>query len=55
MNKEVILGFVRHVLTFAGGFAASSGLVTSDELTAAVAAVVTLAGIVWSALDKKKA
>ena len=55
MGKEVILGFVRHVLTFAGGFAASSGYVSSDDVTAAVGAVVTLATIVWSAFSKKKA
>lgn len=54
MTKEVILGFIRHALTFAGGFATSNGLVTADDLTAAVGAVVTLAGIIWSAVQKKK-
>ncbi len=55
MTKDVILGFVRHALTFAGGFAASSGYVTADELTAAVGAVVTIVGLIWSAVQKKAA
>lgn len=55
MNKDMVLGFVRHVLTFAGGFAASSGIMNTDDVTAVVGAIVTLAGVVWSAIDKKAA
>jgi len=55
MTKETILGFVRHVLTFGGGFAVSDGLITADDLTAIVGAIATLAGVVWSAIAKKKA
>lgn len=53
MTKDTILGFIRHVLTFGGGFFASSGYVADDEVTAGVSAIVTLVGIIWSALDKK--
>lgn len=55
MNKETILGFVRHILTFAGGLGVSEGIITADELTTAVSAVITLAGVIWSAIDKRSA
>lgn len=54
MNKEVILGLVRHVLTAAGGAVVGNGLLAADEVTAAVGAIVTILGLVWSVLDKKK-
>lgn len=50
---DSILGFVRHVLTFGGGFLVQDGLVNATQLETAVGAVITLAGIVWSVLDKK--
>jgi hypothetical protein len=53
MAIESILGFVRHALTFGGGFFVQSGVATQDEITTGVAAVVTLIGIVWSVLQKK--
>jgi len=54
MNKETILGFVRHVLTFGGGFAVAKGLIDPEMLTEAVGAIVTMVGIFWSAVDKKE-
>lgn len=43
-----ILGLVRHVLTTGGGYFAAS----SDDTERLLAAVVALAGIVWSIVDK---
>lgn len=54
MTKDVILGFVRHLLTFGGGFIAADGLAAADEVTTAVSALVTLVGFVWSVVEKKK-
>ena len=54
MNSDVILGVVRHVLTFGGGFLASAGVIAASDVEMAVGAIVTLVGIVWSALQKKK-
>jgi hypothetical protein len=54
MNKESILGIVRHILTFGGGFMTQNGLATQDEVTTGVSAVVTLVGVIWSILSKKK-
>lgn len=55
MNKLTILGFVRHILTFGGGFLTANGAVTSGDLELAIGAIITLAGIAWSAIDKKAA
>jgi hypothetical protein len=54
MNKEQILGIVRHILTFAGGFLVVRGKIDESTLTEVVGSVVTLAGLVWSVLDKNK-
>lgn len=53
MNKEAILGLIRHILTFGGGAAVAQGQIADSDLTTGVAAVMTLIGIVWSVLDKK--
>jgi len=52
MLKDSALAFLRHALTTAGGGLATGGVVTNDELAAGVGAVVTLAGIAWSIVDK---
>tara|TARA_R100000742_G_C4179782_1_gene15296 strand:+ start:171 stop:335 length:165 start_codon:yes stop_codon:yes gene_type:complete len=54
MNKESILGIVRHMLTFGGGFMTQSGMATDSEVTTGVSAAVTLVGVIWSILAKKK-
>ncbi len=54
MNKETILGIVRHLLTFGGGFLSSKELASGDEVTAAVSALVALAGFAWSVYEKSK-
>ncbi len=55
MNMEAILGVVRHVLTFGGGFLVAKGWIDADTLTQGVAALATLIGLVWSVIAKKKA
>ena len=54
MNKDSVLGLVRHVLTFAGGFLVTAGSLDPTSLETAVGAIVTLDGIVWSVVAKKK-
>ena len=53
MSKEAILGIIRHVATFMGGFLAERGLASGEELQTGVGAVVTLIGLVWSVLNKR--
>lgn len=53
-SKEQFLGIVRHVLTFVGGFLVMQGLVDESMVTEISGAIVTLAGGIWSILDKNK-
>ena len=55
LSKDQFLGIVRHVLTFVGGFLVMQGLVDETMATEMSGAIVTLAGGIWSILDKHKA
>lgn len=55
MNKDTILGILRHALTFGGGYLASTGLASSSEIEGGIGAVVTLVGVIWSILQKRSA
>ena len=54
MSKEVILGLLRHILTFLGGFLVAKGVFSPEELGQFVDLVVGsgagvgLIGLVWS-------
>lgn len=54
MNKDTLLGLVRHVLTFAGGFAVAKGWTDTVGLETIVGGLVTVIGGVWSAWDKRQ-
>lgn len=53
MNKLQILGIARHILTFIGGFLVVRGYVDESTLTEVVGSTITLAGLIWSVLEKK--
>lgn len=53
MTKEQVLGIVRHVLTFGGGWLVTKGAIDEGLLVEIVGAVTTLAGAVWSVWAKK--
>lgn len=55
MSKEVVFGIVRHALTFAGGILASKGIIDAGMVETAIGAIITLGGIAWSVVEKKKA
>ena len=57
MNSTQIMGFVRHVLTFAGGWAVAQGWLDEGSMMEIVGAVVTIVGAAWSffAPEKKTA
>ena len=55
MNKDIILGIIRHVLTATGGVLVTKGLSDAATIEAAVGALVTLIGFVWSIAIKRKA
>lgn len=52
--NEIVQSLMRHGLTTAGGTLVSKGLMSTDDLSTGVGAVLTLAGIIWSILSKKK-
>jgi hypothetical protein len=53
MNKETVLGIVRHVLTFGGGFLITKGVADAGEVTELVGALAAVIGVVWSILSKR--
>jgi hypothetical protein len=55
MNKDVILGIVRHVLTGVGGYFIAKGAIDAAAVELLVGSVITIAGVIWSILDKKPA
>jgi hypothetical protein len=54
MNKNQILGILRHSLTFIGGILVMRGLVDETTATEIVGGVITLVGTIWSIVDKTK-
>jgi hypothetical protein len=53
ISKEELLGIVRHGLTFIGGVIIAGGLLDSSLWTEISGGVLTLAGVVWSILNKR--
>ena len=54
MNKQQILGILRHVLTFAGGVVVAKGWVDETLITELIGGIITLAGTTWSVVEKYK-
>ena len=54
MKQEVFMGLVRHVLTAGGGFIVSLGYVTNGQTEILIGAALAIAGVIWSAMHKKK-
>lgn len=54
MNTDIITGLIRHVLTTSGGALVAKGLITAPTLDTGVGAILTIVGIVWSIVNKKK-
>lgn len=52
MNKDQVLGIIRHTLTFVGGFLVMKGLVDESMVTEIVGGVVGLVGTIWSIVAK---
>ncbi len=54
MNKESVLGVLRHILTFGGGLAVSKGYLDEASSVELVGAAITIIGVAWSIIQKKK-
>jgi hypothetical protein len=55
LTKEQVLGIVRHTLTFVGGILIAKGLIDEVIVTEIIGGVITLAGTIWSVVDKANA
>lgn len=53
IQKQALLGIIRHALTFGGGAVVTRGWLDETTLIEGVGAAITLAGIVWSVIDKR--
>jgi hypothetical protein len=54
LTKEQILGIVRHGLTFIGGILIAKGLIDESTATDIMGGIITLAGTIWSIIEKNK-
>jgi len=54
LSKEELLGIVRHGLTFVGGLVITGGLIDSGLYAELTGGVLSIAGVIWSILDKRK-
>lgn len=54
IGKEQFLGIVRHSLTFIGGFLVTKGLIDETLVLEMSGAIITLAGGIWSVIEKNK-
>lgn len=55
MNKDTILGIIRHILTFGGGALVTKGFADSQEVDQLAGAIMTIIGVVWSIIQKRSA
>lgn len=56
MDLKISLGLIaRHLLTSIGGSLAAKGLIESSDVEPAAGAVLILAGLIWSVIQKRKA
>ena len=53
MNKEQILGIIRHTLTFVGGILVMKGIATEAMTQETIGALMTAVGAVWSIVSHK--
>ena len=52
LNPEMLMGLVRHVLTFGGGYLVGEGVLTEVNAEAIIGAIMTIIGALWSVRAK---
>jgi hypothetical protein len=55
LTKEQLLGIVRHAVTFIGGILVMKGIIDDSIVQEILGGTTTLAGAIWSIVDKNKA
>jgi hypothetical protein len=51
--NPMLFGLLRHVLTMAGGYLVAKGYVSEGDVETIAGATIALAGVAWSAFDKR--
>lgn len=54
MDQATALGILRHLLTAGGAVLVTNGLVNDGQLQTIVGAIVTIAPIIWSVIQKRQ-
>jgi len=54
VNRDQVLGFIRHVITFAGGILVARGKLDPTQVETIGGLVVTVAGLVFSFMAPEK-
>ena len=54
MKKEQVLGIIRHVLTFGGGYFVARGWVDEATMVSLTGAAITIIGTIWSIAAPEK-
>lgn len=54
MNKDIILGLLRHSLTFLGGMIVAKGIADQAQVADLIGGLMTMVGAIWSIMAKKK-
>ena len=54
-QDTVLNGIVRHILTAGGGALVTKGMIGQTELELVVGSIIAIAGVVWSAIAKRRA
>jgi hypothetical protein len=52
--QAIVLGFIRHALTAAGGALVAKGYIDSTGLESVIGGLITAVGAAWSAYDKRQ-
>lgn len=55
LTKEQLLGIVRHAITFIGGILVMKGYMDDSMVAEVMGGATTLAGAIWSIVEKNKA
>lgn len=52
LNKQQVLGIIRHTLTFVGGIFIAKGLIDETIATEIIGGILTVTGAIWSIVEK---
>ena len=53
MNKEQVLGIIRHTLTFIGGILIIKGISNEEVINETIGIVITAIGSIWSLIKNR--